>query len=254
MCLILISKNNHSQYKLIIAANRDEYYNRPSKQVDWWNEHTILSGVDIKAKGTWLGINRSGHIAAITNYRNPSLNDETKVSRGELSHHFLTHSPGSDTFLSKLQSTQNKYNPYNIIYGNVDTLSHYSNISQENVVISNGTHGLSNHLLNTSWPKVKKGILQLEQTLSNDTFAKADLLNLLADAKRAEPHTLPKTGINFELEHALSPLFIHLPEYGTRCSTVIMVDHDNTVTFTERSYNNHGKQSDEKTVQFQIEA
>ncbi|MCK5368958.1 MAG: NRDE family protein [Cyclobacteriaceae bacterium] len=159
MCLLLFALNNHPKYKLIMAANRDEFFKRPTLNANFWEENnSILGGRDIQSGGTWLGLDKKGRFIAITNYRD-RINDRSNArSRGELSEIFLTQNLNVSAFLSDVSKSKDQYNGFNVLLSDdsFDTLYHYSNISDQTNKINVGIHGLSNHLLDTPWPKIHR--------------------------------------------------------------------------------------------------
>lgn len=245
MCLILIAKNKHPKYKLIIAANRDEFYERPAKQADYWEEFPfLLAGKDLKDGGTWLGITKNGKFAAITNYRDMKLIKENVPSRGEIVLKYLTTDINRKEYSNYLLNKGRKYNPFNFLYGNVDGLSFYSNITNKIEKIKDGIHGISNHLLNTNWFKVEKGKTEFEKIINEENFNVENLILLLQNDEKSPEDLLPNTGLPMETEKAISSIFIKTGKYGTRCSTVLLVD-ENNILLKEVSYEN-GVVSDEK--------
>lgn len=236
MCLIIFQYKQHEKYKLIVAANRDEFYGRPAKEAHFWeDEPDILAGRDLQQMGTWLGVSKSGRFSALTNYRDPSLPEIGKISRGALVRDSLTAESSPEDFLKSIDP--DSYTGFNILLGDPDNLYYYSNMHKEIVEITPGTHGLSNHLLNTPWPKVVKGINSLENYLEGaHDVDPDDLFELLRDSEQADDTVLPDSGVGLEFERMLSPMFIKTPEYGTRSATVLLVDYDNNVTFAERVY------------------
>ncbi|MUK88862.1 hypothetical protein GMD78_10705 [Ornithinibacillus sp. L9] len=255
MCLINFQFHEHPAYKLIVAANRDEFYNRPTAQATFWEDHpNILAGRDLLQMGTWLGITKQGKFAALTNYRDPAHMGVGKRSRGEIvSNYLASHTLPSD-YLQDIQDKKDHYIGFNVLVGNLDQLYYYNNIEDEIKEIERGqTYGLSNHFLNTPWPKVIKGKNNLQQYVKNKKELSIDeLFHILMDAEEAKDEELPDTGVGSKLERKLSPLFIDMPDYGTRCSTILLVNQDNQVTFVERTYKS-GKYVDEKKYTFQIE-
>ncbi|QUW22423.1 NRDE family protein [Sporosarcina sp. Marseille-Q4063] len=253
MCLINFHLKDHPNYKLIVAANRDEFYERPTRPAHFWkDEPGLLAGRDLVQMGTWLGITKSGRFAALTNYRNPAEFGVVKESRGEIVKNFLVEDTSPSDFIHKLNTKKDLYNGFNILIGNTEQLHYYNNINEQIIVIPPGTHGLSNRFLNTPWPKVIKGKEMLQNYVTKNEIMDADeLFNILMNAELAEDASLPKTGVELELERQLSPLFIQTPNYGTRCSTILLVDHDNNVTFIERTYEN-GQFKLENNYSFQI--
>lgn len=237
MCLIAFSYRQHPRYDLIFLANRDEFYSRPTRAAQYWEEHPgLLAGKDIRAGGTWLGINRLGEFSALTNLRDPEMRSEDAPSRGNLVLDFLTNRDSAEAYLERVNRQANLYNGFNLLAGRMDQLFYYSNKTREFAVVSPGLHGLSNHLLDTPWPKVRNSKQALSEQVGKDTIDKEKLFEILKNDRSAPDEDLPDTGIPLELERAVSPVFIKTGEYGTRCSTVILVEGDGTVFFEERLY------------------
>ena len=241
MCLILLAIQKHADYKLILAANRDEYYARPSESPHFWEEDPdILAGRDLVAGGTWLGIARKGSIAAVTNYRDPSSIKPEAPSRGKLVSHFLSDTMEPNAYLDLVRKEKDRYNGFNLIVGTPDRLLWYSNRSDAIVPLFQGIYGLSNHLLDTPWPKVVRAKSLLEEMLHEKTKPSPEaLFHLLHDQNRPPDSDLPHTGVPLEWERVLSPIFITSSTYGTRSSTIILIDHEDHVTFLEKTFNAH---------------
>ena len=241
MCLILLALQQHPSYKLILAANRDEYYDRPSAPPAFWNEAPgLLAGRDLRSGGTWLGITKKGRIAAITNYRDPASTKRNAPSRGWLVRDFLVGSEGTMEYLGKVRQNGGKFNGFNLLVGVRDELCWYSNRSGEIAKLSRGLHGISNRLLDTPWPKVIRGTQGISQILGKDVEISTEILfDLLQDRTQASEEILPDTGVGIEWERILSPVFIVSPTYGTRSSTLILIDKKDQVTFIDRTFNSH---------------
>lgn len=236
MCTILFSYGQHDKYKLILAANRDEFYSRETEPARWWKEDkNILGGRDIQAGGTWLGITKQGRFAAITNYRKFPHEKKYETSRGDIVKDFLTSNISATEYLQHLENTRDNYDGYNLLFGTSLGLFCFSNRSNKNGAVVAGLHGLSNHLLNTPWPKVEKGKERFK-TLVNSEHEPNDLLNLMMDSTTAPDETLPDTGVGLEWERQLSPIFIKMDNYGTRQTTLLLIDNRGKVTFTEVSH------------------
>lgn len=249
MCIVNFHFQNHSKYKLIVVANRDEFYERPTKPAHYWeDEPYILAGRDLQQMGTWLGISKEGRFAAITNYRDPSLPETGRYSRGEIIRNFLTKDIEPESFVKKLKKDRENYGGYNVILGDVNALYHYNNILDESKDFNAGTHSLSNHSLDTPWPKVLKAKTKLnEYVQTNQENVNIDtLFNLVADRSMAKDEELPHTGVGLQMERVLSPIFVKIPNYGTRSSTVVLVDKQNHVTFVERTFQEGEFQFDKK--------
>ncbi|MCU0367268.1 MAG: NRDE family protein [Cyclobacteriaceae bacterium] len=237
MCLIFISINHHPTYKLIIAANRDEFYSRKTASAEFWNDYPdILGGRDLEAAGTWMAMNKNGKISLVTNYRDPANINPKAPSRGQLVSDYLTNGAAPNDYLEQLAPKAALYNGYNLLVGYPDELWYHSNYGNEIQRLSSGVYGLSNHLLDTPWPKVTRGKEKFNEAISGDSIGPENLFQLLYDEQRASDQQLPDTGIGLERERALSSMFIKTSGYGTRCSTVITISQNNEVTFAERVY------------------
>lgn len=238
MCLIIFAYDVHPSYKLVLAANRDEFYDRPSASADFWKDYPdLLAGRDLKEKGTWLGITRQGKFAAITNYRDPASFMFDAKSRGKLVKDFLGSKNNAEEFIKKISRQDAKYNGYNLILQDSGGFYYYSNRGGEKQKITAGIHGLSNHLLNTPWPKVVRGKKLMKEALKSKRAAMEEaLFALLSDRRFPPPEKLPSTGVDKEWEKVLSPIFIKSPHYGTRSSTVLLIGKNRRVTFIEKNY------------------
>lgn len=253
MCLIFISVNDHPDYKLIVAANRDEFYDRKTAPVHQWEDHPeIIGGRDLEAGGTWLGVTRSGRISMVTNYRDLKNIRLDAPSRGELVTNFLLKEKTAEDYLRDLAPRAPLYNGFNLIAGIVDDMWYCSNYKDGVEKLQPGQHGLSNHLLNTPWPKVARGKERFRDILGTP-FTAGDLFSLLLDDQIAADDQLPETGVGLERERALSSMFIKSPGYGTRSSTVILIDNKNNLFLTERVYDLTNFEFKENTFTFKID-
>lgn len=250
MCLIGIALHAHEKYPFILIANRDEFYERPTDRAQFWqNEPEILAGRDLKAMGTWLGVTRSGKVAALTNYREPGEKPKER-SRGDLPLDYLKTDKRVTTYLEEVTLKRTEYNGFNLIAGQFDDLYYYSNRQNQIIHMQEGIHGVSNHLLNTSWPKVDQLKNELSSYLLDESDLSRDrLFEMLNHADPASDESLPHTGVPIEWERMLSPIFIASDSYGTRAQTVITVNNEGKVTFTERS---KGQKTEEKYFEFTI--
>jgi uncharacterized protein with NRDE domain len=251
MCLITFAYKTDPQYDLVVAANRDEYYQRPTAPLNFWEDApNVLAGRDLEKMGTWMGVTKQGRFAALTNYRDPSEQPGHKRSRGELVSQFLTGDDLPETYLMLIQQQRNQYPGFNLIVGDIQKLYYYSNIENDIRLIEPGVYGLSNHLMDTPWPKVTRGKAGLRSCLkkSSENIDECLFSNLnLADP--APDVELPSTGVSLEWERRLSPLFIQSPEYGTRSSALVFMNPA-SVRFVERVYD-EGK-CQERTFSFDI--
>ena len=238
MCLILIAYRCHPGYELLIAANRDEFHDRPTAPLAFWEDAPqVLAGRDLKEGGTWMGITRNGRFAAITNYRDPTHVLAKAPSRGQLLSDYLQDSLPAETYLEHLQPQAKRYNGFNLLLADANGLYYTSNQINAPQRLTPGWYGLSNHLLNTPWPKVKRGLSLLRSALEHGSEpVVADLFGVLADRVPAPDHELPHTGIPLEWERWLSPLFIDAPGYGTRSSTVLLVNEHRQARMIEKTW------------------
>lgn len=253
MCLIFISLNDHPQYKLIVAANRDEFYNRKTAPASFWNDYPdIVGGRDMEAMGTWMAMTKQGKVSLVTNYRDLTNINPNAPSRGQLVTDFLLEDLSPEFYLQRVETKGKLYNGFNLIVGSAEELYYYSNYKEGVEKIKPGLHGLSNHLLNTPWPKVARGIEKMKSALSTNDVDSGELFELLYDDRIAPDEKLPDTGVGLERERMLSSMFIKSPNYGTRCSTVLMVDRDDHVYYAERVYNLSTFEYTTKLFEFKI--
>lgn len=237
MCLLVFANNVHPNYKLIFAANRDEFYNRPSDQVDYWSEFPdLLAGRDLQAGGTWLGITKQGRFAAITNFRDLKNFRNDAPTRGNLTLDFLVNDISPLDYYNSLKETLNQFNGFNLIIGTVNELFYFSNKTGGLKKLESGVHGISNAILDTPWPKVEKSKRNLKNLIEQGDIHPWEILNLLDDTSLAKDEELPDTGVGLELERMLSPVFIKSENYGTRSSTIITVDKSDNVRLVEKAY------------------
>ena len=239
MCLILLAYSPQSDPALILAANRDEFFSRPTRPLSVWPDADgVFAGRDGIAGGTWLGFTRTGRLAALTNFREPQTHMAGAPSRGHLVSHFLVGNDEASSYIEKIESTGYRYNGFNLLVGDVTGLWYYSNRAGAPLRLETGCYGLSNHLLDTPWPKVEKGLKGLKDWLCNgeEHAGTEPLFELLSDRSRPPDERLPDSGVGIDRERMLSPLFITGEKYGTRSSSLIRIDAGGRVTFIERSF------------------
>jgi uncharacterized protein with NRDE domain len=244
MCLILLSYKMYPNYRLILAANRDEFYNRPTAPLNYWADHPeVLAGRDLKANGTWLGVTRSGRIAALTNFRESGPQIEKAPSRGMLIRNYLTGNSSPQRYLQAVREAANTYNGFNLITGDESGIYYYSNRAKQVQKLKSGFHGISNHLLNTPWPKVKKGKSSLQSQLNGkEKIDPEKIFGILSNRSFPPDDELPDTGVGLQWERILSPLFIISPDYGTRSSSIVLIAKSGQVTIMERTFFNTGNE------------
>jgi uncharacterized protein with NRDE domain len=239
MCLILFSWKQHPKYKLILGANRDEFLARSTQQAHFWeNEPTILGGKDLERGGTWMGLNKAKEFSALTNFREITTNmpEPNRPSRGFLTSDFLKSEQTPNAYLEGIHKNSNSYEGFNLLVGDRNKLFHYSNRENKINELESGSFGLSNALLDTEWPKVELGKSLLSDIIRKEEVETEAIFEMLRNTNAAPDENLPKTGISQEWEKALSTMFIKKGNYGTRCSSVILWDYSDRITFTERTY------------------
>jgi uncharacterized protein with NRDE domain len=238
MCLILFAHKTHPDYPLVLAANRDEAYARPTARAAFWQDQPgIFAGRDLEQGGTWFGLTRSGRVAAVTNFRDGNGGSTAPLSRGALVSGFLAGEDHPNRYLERVSRRKDEYRGFILIVGSLDALYWYSNRGPEPERIPPGVHGLSNHLLNAPWPKIQRSKRAMEALLgAGETGLVTGLFEILADRSEAADHELPDTGVGLQRERELSANFIGGERYGTRASTVVLVDARDGVLFIERSF------------------
>ena len=253
MCLIAFAWRSHPRYRLVVAANRDEYFGRPAAPAGFWDDHSnVLAGRDLEAGGTWLGITLGGRFAALTNYRNPADKKIGAPSRGALVADFLTGRTSSQEYAQLVERRAADYNGFSLLVGDVASMFFFSNHGERTTRVAPGVHGLSNHLLDTPWPKVEKAKAGFAALLDGPFDSEA-AFGLLNDTERAPGGDLPSTGVSLELEERLSAIRIPaVGGYGTRCSTVLSFAEDGKVEFHERSYREDGGASGTVSYRFTV--
>lgn len=254
MCLCLFAINKHDEFPLILIANRDEFRNRPTAKAAFWKDHpNVLAGRDLEGMGTWLGTNKAGKIAFLTNYRHPDFFGRKGPTRGKLVSNFLIEDEDGKTYVNNIENP-NAYNGFNLVVGTAKELFFYSNVENEVKAITTGVHGLSNAFLDTSWPKVDDGKAQLKAAIEINQLDSDYLFSILHDSSFAKAEDLPDTGVGPELEQILSAKFINTPDYGTVCSTVIKFDRNGSCLFEERTFDKKGYEIGQRKFELRTES
>ncbi len=249
MCILFFALEQHPKYPVIICANRDEFHQRPTQAMHWWEDKNILAGKDLQAGGTWLGLNKKGRFSALTNFRQPQVFDKNKQSRGNLVLQALVQNNEEIKF--NLQQSINAYNGYNLVYGQLNNLYCFNSINQQFQKLKNGFHSLCNGALDDIWPKMALGQSKLSNCISkNNELNINDLFILMQSNQQAETESLPKTGVPLDWEQLLSSIFIISPDYGTRTTTIITQDQQGNIAIYDRSYNVLGDCTAEESFTF----
>jgi uncharacterized protein with NRDE domain len=230
----------HPGFPLVLLANRDEFYERPTIKAGFWPDFPdILAGRDLVGGGTWLGVTRRGRFAAVTNFRDPSAS-KGKHSRGRLVADFLKSDEPAESYLKGIEHKKHEFSGFNLLAGEINSrtseLFYFSNRGGQIKKLDAGIYGLSNHLLETPWRKTEKGKALLTDLIRREEFSKEAFFDILSDGSLAEDADLPDTGIGYEREKLLSAIFIKTPVYGTRCSTVLTFDRNFKIDLDERVF------------------
>ncbi len=235
MCLIVFAWKLLPECPLVLAANRDEFFDRPTQAAHWWDDHPLVyAGRDLQAGGTWLGINRSGRFAALTNIRKGGEKRDDVRSRGELVAGFLQSHLSAEDYLSSVRERAAEYNGFNLLLGDHQHSFWFSNEGDTSMQpLEPGIYGLSNGSLDTPWPKVLRAKAQFSSLLCQGAPDDA-YFEMLSDTTRAADGRLPDTGVSLEWERLLSPICIESPEYGTRASTLLRVNSGGQAQLIER--------------------
>jgi len=253
MCLLVFAWKFHPQYRLVVAANRDEFHERPSAPLGWWSDDPrILAGRDLKSGGTWMGAARSGRFGIVTNFRDlerPPSPDAP--SRGELVTRFLVGATSPKEYLDDLRGRAPRYAGFNLLVGGPRALYYFTNRDDhEPRPLEPGVFGLSNHWLDSPWPKLLRTRAALTELISWDRIEPEALFGLLADRRPAESEEQPDTGLPSDWERALSAPFVVHERYGTRCSTLLLVERSGHTTMHERRFDATGSQTGATRLEF----
>lgn len=252
MCLIALAWRVRADLPLVVAANRDEWRERPAQPAHWWPDHPqILAGRDLRAGGTWMGVTASGRFAAVTNFRDPSEKRSTARSRGELVTDFLVGTESGARFLSNLSARDHEYNGFNLIVGDGLSLLYYGSREGHVQALEPGVYGLSNHLLDEPWPKVTLARREMQAAVE-EVDPVPRLFQMLSNDAVAPDVQLPNTGVGAAWERRLSAALITGEDYGTRASTVLAVSLEGETVFEERTRDAHGAVTGTARQQFAL--
>ena len=253
MCTIFFAYRIVKDTPLIVAGNRDEFFDRPSDPMDYWDDAPhVLAGRDLRANGTWTGVNRQGRIAFVTNYRDPGEKGQHFQSRGGLPAKFLLENPPVEVFSEQLKKEGHQYRGFNLIFGSVKGLYYYTNRQEGVKQLEPGLYGLSNHLLDTPWPKVKRGKATLaEWGADPHSWSSNGLFQVLSDPQVAPDEELPDTGVGLGWERLLSATFIETLNYGTRNATIIRFFDGDEVEAEEWTWGGPGEEPSKREFLFQ---
>ena len=255
MCLIAFAWRHHPRYPLVVAANRDEFHQRPTASASFWSEcPEILAGRDLLGRGTWLGISSRGRFAALTNLRSAHEARRDAPSRGSLVSAFLSGTETPYAYLAEVARRAHRYNGFCLIVGDGADMAYYCARDPAPSLLSPGVYGLSNARLDEPWPKVERLKSGLAEALSRPQWRADDLVALLGDRSPAPDDDLPDTGVGLAQERTFSPAFIAGAHYGTRSSTVLWVDAGGRMDFTEQSFDSLGRAGERAHFSFLMDS
>ncbi|MCA6078034.1 NRDE family protein [Fulvivirga sedimenti] len=253
MCLILFAIDAHPDYDLIVAANRDEFYARPTEPAHIWSDPPwMIAGKDLEGGGTWLGLDVHGRLAMLTNFRDLKNIRQDAPSRGALVSDYFKANKSSSEYLESVDQISAQYNGFNLLCADPEGMFYYGNYEGQVRPVTAGIHGLSNALLNDDWPKVERGRSELAALIAGDVSIYG-LMELLYNDSKAVDHKLPDTGVGLEMERMLSPMFIKSETYGSRTSSVILKSRKGQVTFLERTYDTSTYSYRDRLFEFRTE-
>jgi uncharacterized protein with NRDE domain len=252
MCLIAFAWNEHPDYRLILAANRDEFHRRPTQDAHWWlDQPDILAGRDLQAGGTWLALNKTGRFATITNYREQSFAKGHYRSRGELVTRFVNDDNEPARFSADIDGAD--YAGFNLLSADLlsekPSISYISNRDDPLTELGAGIYGLSNASLDTPWEKLTRSKQRLSHLIETDNVNETSLMRILADREIAREDA-DVDNLSIELARAITAPFIVTKDYGTRCSTVLIWHNSGKVDFTERRFDSSGEQTGQSRFSF----
>ena len=252
MCLLVFAWKAHPDYKLILAANRDEFHGRPSQDAHWWPDQShILAGRDLQAGGTWLATARSGRFATVTNYREQQQARAGLRSRGEIVTNFVSADVDAMTFVASIAGDD--YAGVSVLAADHEEICYVSNRGDEAVSLAPGVYGLSNASLDTPWSKLVRSKQALTTLIASDKVNPTELLRLLADRTPAASSEVVTNELPFKLARALTAPFIVADTYGTRCSTTMLIANNGRVDFCERRFDPDGTASGDSSFSFSCE-
>jgi len=251
MCLLVLAWNAHPRYRLIVAANRDEYHDRPAAPLaKWAAPDDIIAGKDLRAGGTWLGVNQRRRFGVITNFRDMQRPQTGAPSRGELIPTYLNSADSTAAFVDSLAPQAASYSGFNLLLADGDALWYASNRADPFARrLEPGVHGLSNHTLDTPWPKLMRVRRRFEDWLSASSSSTDSLFATLNDREPAPDDASIPQGLPSELKRALSAPFVLSSEYGTRCSTVLLLEASGAMYLAERRFDARGELAGETIIE-----
>ena len=275
MCLLVVAWRAHPRYRLVVAANRDEFHERPTAPMTKWPApNDILAGRDLRANGTWLALDRHRRFGVVTNFRDLQKPQPEAPSRGALIPSYLGGEASAGDFLAELERRAEAYAGFNLLLADEGSFWYASNrvdpsSSNDSEAdpgaastqwaaptrrvdgafrrsLSPGVYGLSNQFLDTPWPKLRRVRRRFEAWLGEPDASSEALFSMLEDRTTVDTdEDLPRTGLSAEWERILSAPFVLHPDYGTRCSTLLLLEPSGAFVLIERRFDAQGALSGE---------
>lgn len=249
MCLIVLGIGQHPDFPLVLAANRDEFHSRPTKQAHWWPDKSgIVGGRDLQAGGSWLALHRNGRFATVTNFRDAQPPSAGHRSRGHLVTGFLESDLGPHAYLETID--EQAYAGFNLIVGTSGEIAYLSNREDGTRALGAGIFGLSNALLDGPWYKVERSKEKLAALLAEGRVDETSLMRLMDDRGKAPVGEVETGRLPFDKAHSITAPFIVMPDYGTRCTTIVLADRDGNWHLVERRFDAQGRKTGESRFSF----
>jgi len=252
MCIAVFQWNPEGATQLLLAANRDEHFERPTRSMHWWPQANVLAGRDLKADGAWQGVTRRGSFALITNIRNHALRKAGAPSRGEIVRRYLEETQPAGEFVAKLAAIADQYEGFNLLCGSIGANERelwFLNSSEATPrLLDAGLYALSNASLDTPWPKITRIKAGFRHALAErDLNAQNErLFRLLGNTTQVADRDLPQTGVPLDWERKLSSIAVRREGYGTRASTVMRIgnEHAEVIELNHSEDANSGERND----------
>ena len=236
MCVVAFAWQIHARWRLVLAGNRDEFHARPTAALAEWPECGVIAGRDLQSGGTWVGLDRRGRVAVVTNVSDGIGQPHQGPSRGALPLAFLDGSMDAGATTKDLLAGAVAHAPFNLMLADATGCWHLGNHPLQREALATGVHGISNGRLDAPWPKTRHLAAALQDWVEAGDEDLQALWRALGDDTIAADADLPDTGVGIDLERRLSPAFIRGEAYGTRASTIIAVDHHGRGFIHERRF------------------
>jgi len=249
MCLVVFAWKVHPEYRLVLAANRDEFHKRPARELHWWPDYPgLLAGRDLQAGGSWLAVSKAGRFATVTNYREQPGQRRGLRSRGEIVSNFVSSNAPLESFVSSLEGDD--YAGFSLLAADREELWYVSNRGDAALRLSPGVYGLSNATLDTPWTKLVRSRDALRALVNADAIDETALFRMMADRTPAANTDVEAGSLPFALARTLTAPHIVSAEYGTRCCTTLTWSQAEVISVSERRFDAAGNSSGDSRFRF----